>query len=262
MLLKDKIALITGAGSGIGQAAAIRFAEEGAVVVIGDINEKAARETVDQITAQGGKASCRYVDVAKSESVQDYINKAVADYGKIDILFSNAGMEVYTSVAQTSEDDWDRMININLKGVFLGMKYALPVMKKQGYGCILNMASVAALAAWPGLGVYSAAKGGIMLLTKAAAAEYGKFGIRINCLCPGSILTPLLEDQFFGAMEDPEGAEKQLLRHYPLNRLGKPVEVANAALFLCSDQSSFVTGHALAVDGGISCFVGDLVEGK
>lgn len=214
---------------------------------------------MDKIKTAGGKASYQHLDVSAADQVSNFIDQAVKDHGKIDILFNNAGMEVLTTVDETTEEDWERTINVNLKGVFLGMKYALPVMKKQGYGNILNMASVAGLAAWPGLGVYSAAKGGIVLLTKAAAAEYGKFGIRINCLCPGSIMTPLLEEQFFGAMENPGEAKKQLLKHYPLNRLGRVDEIASAAVFLVSGNSSFITGHALAIDGGLSCFVGDLI---
>lgn len=259
IILKDRIALVTGAGSGIGQATALRFAREGAMVVIGDINERGARETVDKIKDAGGKAEGYYLDVAASGQVSDFIDRAVKEHGRIDILYNNAGMEVFNTVAGTSEEDWERTINVNLKGVFLGMKYALPIMQEQGHGNILNMASIAGLAAWPGLGVYSAAKGGIVLLTKAAAAEYGKFGIRINCLCPGSIMTPLLEEQFFGAMENPEEAKKQLLKNYPLNRLGRVEEIAGAALFLVSEESSFITGHALAIDGGLSCFVGDLI---
>lgn len=212
-----------------------------------------------KIKAAGGKASYQHLDVSAADQVSNFIDQAVKEHGKIDVLFNNAGMEVLTTVDETTEEDWERTINVNLKGVFLGMKYALPVMKKQGYGNILNMASVAGLAAWPGLGVYSAAKGGIVLLTKAAAAEYGKFGIRINCLCPGSIMTPLLEEQFFGAMENPVEAKEQLLKHYPLNRLGRVDEIASAAVFLVSGNSSFITGHALAIDGGLSCFVGDLI---
>ena len=261
MKLKDKVVLITGAGSGIGQATAVRFAQEGAIVVIGDIHEKGARETIEEIKADRGRASYEIIDVSIAKEVQNFVERAAKKYGKIDILYNNAGMEVFNKIADTSEEDWEKMINVNLKGVFLGMKYVLPIMKKQGYGVILNMASVAGLSAWPGLGVYSAAKGGIVLLTKAAAAEYGKSGIRINCVCPGSISTPLLDEQFFGAMEDPEKAKKQLLKHYPLNRLGHVEEVASAALFLVSDEASFITGHALSIDGGISCFIGDLIEG-
>lgn len=261
MKLVNKVAIITGAGSGIGKAAALLFAEEGAIVIVGDINDESGKDTVAEINKNGGRATFQHINVSMAHEVKELINLTFSLYGKIDVLFNNAGMEVFTTIVETDEEDWDRMININLKGVFLGMKYVLPIMKNQGYGSIVNMASVAGLAAWPGLGVYSASKGGVVLLTKAAAAEYGRFGVRVNALCPGSIRTPLLDEQFFGSMEDPIAGEKALLKHYPLNRLGEVGEVAEAALFLASDSSSFITGHALAVDGGISCFVGDLVEG-
>jgi NAD(P)-dependent dehydrogenase (short-subunit alcohol dehydrogenase family) len=262
MILKDKIAIITGASSGIGQASAFKFADEGATVVVADIKDEGGQDTVQKILDRGGKAIYQHCDVSVASQVKDLITTTAEAYGRIDILFNNAGMEFYTTIAETTEEQWDKTIDIDLKGTFLGMKFVLPFMKKQGYGTIVNMASVAGLAAWPGLGVYSAAKGGVVLLTKATAAEYGKFNIRVNCLCPGSIRTPLLDEQFFGAMEDPAEGERQLLRHYPLNRLGSVEEVANAALFLASDSSSFITGQALAVDGGISSFVGDLVEGR
>lgn len=262
MQLKDKVAVITGAASGIGQAIALRFAREGAVVTVADIDEQGARDTVEKIRQAGGEASFMVVNVSAASQVEALIADTVATYGRLDVLVNNAGMEVYTTVAQTTEEEWDQMINVNLKGVFLGMKYALPVMIKQGRGSIVNMASVAGLAAWPGLGVYSASKGGVVLLTKAAAAEYGIAGIRVNAICPGSISTPLLEEQFFGAMEDPEGARAQLVNLYPLKRLGEVEEIAAVALFLAGGESSFITGQALAVDGGISSFVGDLVEGK
>ena len=260
MQLEGKVSIITGAGSGIGQASALRFADEGATVVIADIDESGGLRTRDQILAKGGRAEYVPVDVSQSEQIQHLIDHVLKTYGRIDVLFNNAGMEVFTTISETTEADFDRMTSVNLKGVFLGMKYVLPIMKQQKYGSIINTASAAGLSAWPGLGIYSATKGGVVLLTKAAAAEYGQHNIRVNCICPGSIWTPLLKEQFFGAMEDPKAAEKELLRNYPLNRLGEVEEVASSAVFLASDQSSFITGHALSVDGGLSSFVGDLIN--
>jgi NAD(P)-dependent dehydrogenase (short-subunit alcohol dehydrogenase family) len=262
MQLKEKIAIITGAGSGIGRSSALLFAKEGATVVVADLNEQAGMETVELIRSQDGQATFQQTDVTNATDMKRLIDTFYRQFGKIDIMFNNAGLEYFTTIADTTEEEWDRTINTNLKGVFLGLKFVLPIMKAQGSGSIINMASVAGLAAWPGLGVYSAAKGGVVLLSKAAAAEYGKFGIRVNSLCPGSIRTPLLEEQFLGKMDDPAAAEAQLRNHYPLNRLGIPDEVASAAVFLASDSASFITGQALGVDGGLSSFVGDLISIK
>jgi NAD(P)-dependent dehydrogenase (short-subunit alcohol dehydrogenase family) len=260
--LQDKVTIITGAGSGIGKASALLFAKEGATVVVADVNEANGRETVELIRSQHGQATFHKTDVTSTPDVQSLIGATEQQFGKIDVLFNNAGLEYFTTIEDTTEEQWDRTMNTNLKGVFLGMKFVLPIMKKQRSGSIINMASVAGISAWPGLGIYSAAKGGIVLLTQAAAAEYGQFGIRVNSLCPGSIRTPLLEEQFFGKMDDPKAGEASLLKHYPLKRLGEPDEVANVAAFLAGDSASFVTGQAIAVDGGLSSFVGDLIDIK
>jgi NAD(P)-dependent dehydrogenase (short-subunit alcohol dehydrogenase family) len=260
MVLKDKISIITGAGSGIGRASALLFSKQGATVIVADLNEAMGMETVELIHGQNGQAVFQKINVADASDVKQLMDFTHSQYGKIDILFNNAGIEYFTTIEDTTEEEWDRTMNTNLKGVFLGMKFVLPIMRRQGFGSIINMASAAGLAAWPGLGIYSAAKGGVVLLTKAAAAEYGKFAIRVNCLCPGSIRTPLLEEQFLGKMDDPAAAEAQLLKHYPLKRLGESNEVAGAAVFLAGDSASFVTGQALGVDGGLYAFVGDLID--
>jgi NAD(P)-dependent dehydrogenase (short-subunit alcohol dehydrogenase family) len=258
-LLKDKVAIITGSGSGIGKAIALAYAKLGAKVIIGDINEEAGQQTAEEIKNNGNEALFIRTDVSSVDSIKTLVMATIESYKTIDILVNNAGLEYFTTVEETTEEQWDRTMDIDLKGVFLGMKYVIPYMKKQGSGSIINIASVAGISAWPGLGVYSAAKGGVVLLTKAAAVENGKFGIRVNSICPGSIKTPLLEEQFFAPQDDREAAEKQLLKHYPLNRLGESSEIADAAVYLGSNLSSFVTGHSLTVDGGLTAFVGDLI---
>ncbi|MCM3409516.1 SDR family NAD(P)-dependent oxidoreductase [Metabacillus litoralis] len=258
-LIENKVAIITGSGSGIGKAIALSYANLKAKVVIADINEESGKETSKEIIHHGGEALFVKTDVSSVESVKALVETAVKKYKKIDILVNNAGLEYYTTIEDTTEEQWDQTMAIDLKGVFMGIKYVLPYMKKQGSGSIINIASIAGISAWPGLGVYSAAKGGVVLLTKAAAAENGKYGIRVNCICPGSIKTPLLEEQFFAPQSDREAAEAQLLKHYPINRLGEASEIADAAIYLGSDLSSFVTGHSLSVDGGLSSFVGDLI---
>jgi NAD(P)-dependent dehydrogenase (short-subunit alcohol dehydrogenase family) len=258
-MLKNKVAVITGGGSGIGKAIALAYAKAEAIVIVADINENNGRETAEEINKNGNTALFIKTDVSSVENMKALVNITVEKYKTIDIFVNNAGLEYFTSIEETTEEQWSRTMDVDLKGVFLGIKYAIPVMKKHRSGSIINIASVAGLAAWPGLGVYSAAKGGVVLLTKAAAAENGKYGIRINCICPGSINTPLLQEQFFGAQGDKDAAEKQLLKHYPLNRLGEPSEIADAAIYLGSNLSSYVTGHTLTVDGGLTSFVGDLI---
>lgn len=249
MRLDGKICIITGAASGIGRASAHLFAQVGAVVVVADVNESEGKRTVEAIEAEGGKASFLRADVSRADDVRALVDATVSTHGRLDVLFNNAGVEYMGPLHGMSEEDWDRVVDINLKGTFLGIKYAIPHMRRQGQGTILSTASVAGLVGSSGLGAYNASKGGVVLLTKHVAVEYGRFGIRANCLCPGVIETPMSQ-----ALRETEGAEAirdAMIALYPLKRFGRPEEVAWPALFLASDASSFVTGHALTVDGGM-----------
>jgi NAD(P)-dependent dehydrogenase (short-subunit alcohol dehydrogenase family) len=240
-LLDGKVALVTGAGSGIGRATALTFAREGAKVVVADIIAEGGEETVRMVKAAGGEALFVKTDVSKAAEVEALITKVVQTYGRLDCAFNNAGIEgVFVSTAECSEENWDRTLAINLKGVWLCMKYEIPQMLKQGGGAIVNTASVAGLVGFAGLPAYVASKHGVAGLTKTAALEYAKAGIRVNAVCPGGISTPMTERLF-----------KAVAALEPVGRMGKPEEIAEAVVWLCSDAASFVTGHAMAVDGGM-----------
>jgi NAD(P)-dependent dehydrogenase (short-subunit alcohol dehydrogenase family) len=249
MKLKNKVALITGAGSGIGRATAILFAKEGAKVVVADIVKEAAEETVKLIKEAGGDAIFAIADVTKASDVQKMIETAMNYYGRLDILVNNAGVNIMAPISETSEELWDKIININLKGVFLGCKYAAPVMIKQGGGVIINTASTFAFVGALNFSAYCASKGGVAAFTRALALELAPYKIRVNCICPGTIETPLVK-QIWEKSGKPEEMRESRLKLHPIGRLGKPEDVANAALFLASDDSSFITGTALFVDGG------------
>tara|TARA_R110000787_G_scaffold333_8_gene1108 strand:- start:228 stop:992 length:765 start_codon:yes stop_codon:yes gene_type:complete len=247
-LVEGKIALVTGAASGIGAAAAEVFAEKGAKVIVSDIDEQGGRETVERIRGAGGEAIFHRCDVADPEQVQRMINAAVGTYGHLDMAFNNAGVEGEAATTPNcSIENFDLNINVNLKGVFLCMKYQISQFLKQGTaGAIVNTASVAGLVAAKGVPAYVAAKHGVVGLTKTAAIEFAKKKIRVNAVCPGGIRTQMLER----AIGEKPWMEKQLLKLQPIGRLGDPREVAHVVVFLCSDEASFVTGHAMPVDGG------------
>jgi len=249
MRLKDKVAIITGAGSGIGRATAVLFAKEGAKVVVVDIDKKAGEETVRIIRSNGGEAIFVQADVSKATDAERIVKTTIEEYGKVDILFNNAGVWVrgIDTVVDAPEEEWDRVININLKSVFLCSKYAIPEMIKNGGGVIINMASAQGLVGTAGYATYCASKGGVVLLTKATALDYAPYNIRVNCLCPGAVATPPLYKK--GWPNDPK--LKQIIKELePIGRPAEPEEIAYAALFLASDESSFMTGAALVVDGG------------
>jgi NAD(P)-dependent dehydrogenase (short-subunit alcohol dehydrogenase family) len=243
--LKDKVAIITGGGSGIGRATCLLFAREGAKVVVADYIAEGGNETVRQISAAGGQAVFVRADVSKSADVQNLIGTAVRNYGRVDILFNNAGIEGPSAkLANLKEEDWDRVIAIDLTSVYLGMKYVIPEMIKQGGGVILSTASVAGLVGFQGSGAYAAAKAGVINLTRLAALEYADKNIRVNCICPGVIETPMVERVMGGRPRE------RVVRSEPIGRLGRPEDIANAALFLASDESSFATGAPFIIDGG------------
>lgn len=245
--LHDKVAVITGAGSGMGRASALLFAAEGAKVLVADVNERGGEETVETITAAGGRAAFLRTDVASSEDVKRMVMTALKRFGTLDILFNNAGIAGESArLADQSEENWHRVIGINLTGVYLGMRHAIPVMLEQGGGSIISTASVAGMVGWARAAAYSAAKGAVINLTRTAAIEYARRNIRVNCICPGVIHTPLLE----GIQGDIEAGRDRLNRMQPMPRIGTPDDIAQMALYLASDDAAFVTGAAMVVDGG------------
>lgn len=245
--LEGKVALVTGGGSGIGRATALIFAREGAQVVVADIVTEGGEETVRLVKAAGGDAVFVRTDVSKAAEVEALIKKVVVTYGQLDCAFNNAGIEgMVAPTADCTEENWDRVLAINLKGVWLCMKYEIPQMLKQGGGAIVNTSSVGGLiGSAGGTPAYIASKHGVVGLTKAAALEYAKAGIRVNAVCPGATLTPMQERAF----TSPQMAEL-VSAMQPMGRLGKPEEIAEAVVWLCSDAASFVTGCAMPVDGG------------
>ncbi len=251
MRLADKVVLITGAGSGIGRASALRFALEGARVVVVDWKPDGGRETVAQIQADGGRALFVAADVSQEADVQRMVATAVEMYGRLDILFNNAAIQVFGTIPETPTSDWDKVLDVNLKGVYLGCKYAIPRMIAQGGGCIVNMSSTLGLVGDPTMPAYGATKGGILAMTKAMAQAHGRQHIRVNCICPGDVDTPIVQE-YFDQQPDPAAARRQVAAHYALGRIAQPDEIAHVALFLASDESSFLTGSAIVVDGGLT----------
>jgi NAD(P)-dependent dehydrogenase (short-subunit alcohol dehydrogenase family) len=247
--LDGKVALVTGAASGIGRATALTFAREGAKLIIADMNEDGGQQTVHMITENGGEAVFVQVDVSSASQIEAMISKTVETYGRLDCSFNNAGTEGTTMVSTIDykEEDWNRVLSTNLTGVWLCMKYEITQMLKQGAGAIVNTASVAGLVGSRGAGsAYAASKHGVVGLTKTAALEYAKQGIRVNCVCPGVIRTPMMERM----LTRTPALEQQYIAAEPIGRLGRPEEIAESVVWLCSDAASFVTGHTMTVDGG------------
>ncbi len=246
---EGKVALITGAGSGMGLITAQAFAAGGAAVVLSDVNAAAARAAADQLVTEGHKAIGVRCDVTDEAEVQAMVDQTVSTFGHLDAAFNNAGVQSpAVETADASGEEFDRVTAINLKGVWNCMKYELLQMRKQGSGAIVNNSSLGGLVGLPGRAIYHATKHGVLGLTKSAALEYAARGIRINAICPGTIRTPMVEEML---AKEPE-AMKEILRDQPIGRLGEPEEIASVVLWLCSPGASFVIGHALAVDGGFT----------
>ena len=242
-----KVAFVTGAGSGIGRAAALAFARSGARVVVADIAQQNSQETVRIIEESGGCAISLRCDVTSAEDVQAALSQTIETFGQLDIAFNNAGIEQRNAaVAEFEEDEWNQILNVNLRGIFLCMKYEIPLLLKQGGGAIVNTSSGAGVIGIKGGAAYAAAKHGVIGLTKSAALDYAAQNIRINALAPGYIATPMM-DRFTGGTA--EGREK-VVSEEPIGRMGNPEEIADAALWLCSDAASFIVGHTLVIDGG------------
>ncbi|HEX2275857.1 MAG TPA: SDR family oxidoreductase [Candidatus Tectomicrobia bacterium] len=256
MRLARKVALITGAGAGIGRATALLFAEEGAKVVVQDVKATAAEETVQLIMQAGGEAVAIGGDVAARVDAEAMVKKAVDTYGRLDVLFNNAGIWRGGTLLDVSEEDWDRTMDVNVKGIYLVSRYAVRQMMRQEGGAIINAASVAALRGSPMSAAYNASKGAVLLLTKCMALDFGRYGIRVNCTCPGVIETHMADELLTYRSLGDDDRKQALLETYEerhaSGRLGRPEEVAKVVLFLASDESSFVTGAAWPVDGGLS----------
>lgn len=256
MRLAGKVALITGAGIGIGRSTALVFAQEGAKVVAQDLQREAAEDTVQLIKKAGGEAVASAGDVSSRADAEAMVNIAIQTYGRLDVLFNNAGIWRGGSILDLSEEDWDRTIDVNVKGIYLVSRFAVPYMMRQEGGSIINAASVAALRGSPMSAAYNASKGAVLLLTKCMALDFGRYGIRVNCTCPGVIETQMADDLLTYRSLGDDDRKQALLETYEerhvVGRLGKPEEVAKVVLFLASDESSFVTGAAWPVDGGLT----------
>jgi NAD(P)-dependent dehydrogenase (short-subunit alcohol dehydrogenase family) len=250
MRLANKAAIITGAGSGIGREAALIFAREGARVLVADVNTEGGASTVEAIRDAGGDAFFLRTDVSQAADVEGMVARAEASFGRLDVLFNNAGIFPADddSVTNTSEDTWDLVMNVNLKSVFLGCKFGIPAMQRAGGGSIINTASFVAVmgAATPQI-AYTASKGGVLSMTREIAIEFARQNIRVNALCPGPVQTPLLER----ILSDPDKRARRVV-HLPPGRFAEAIEIANAALFLASDESSYVNGATFLVDGGLT----------
>jgi NAD(P)-dependent dehydrogenase (short-subunit alcohol dehydrogenase family) len=248
MKLEGKVAIVTGAGSGIGKAIALAFANEGAVVVVADLNHVDAKETEKEINESGNKSITIKTDVTKASDVDTMVTQTLEEFGRIDILVNNVGIpgsEEAMQMHTTPEEEWDRIVAVNLKSVYLCSKRVIPEMIKQRVGKIINLSSVAGIVAFPGRAAYTATKGAVSLLTKAMALDYSKYNINVNALCPGMVETPMTKWR----LDIPELRE-EVEKCIPMERIGVPDDITGAAVFLASGDSNYVSGHLLVVDGG------------
>jgi NAD(P)-dependent dehydrogenase (short-subunit alcohol dehydrogenase family) len=251
MRLQDKVILITGSGSGIGKSTALLFGREGAKLIVNDLNEQNGNETVNEIRREGGDAIFIKADVTKANEVEEMVKEIINRFGWIDVLFNNAGISGIGAIHELSEEVWDRVINVNIKGVFLPSKYVIPHMMERKEGSIINMSSCIAEIGLLRRTVYAASKGAVLALTKSMQTDYAPYNIRVNALLPGTILTPFVEDYLKKSYDNEEEALKGLRARQLSGDLGRPEDVARAALFLASDESKFMMGSPLYIDGGV-----------
>ncbi|CFN67046.1 short chain dehydrogenase [Bordetella pertussis] len=249
--LSGRIAIVTGAGSGIGEATARLMAREGAVVVVADKAIEVAERVAQAIVAEGGRAEARQADVGEAQSVRALVDAVAARWERIDVLVNNAGYGIAATVVDTDEADWSALMRVNVDGVFLGCKYVIPILQRQGAGVIVNTASAGALVGLRQRAAYCASKGAVAALTRAMALDHATEGIRINCVAPGTIESPYFRE-IYARSDDPEALRASLAARQPMNRLGQPEEVARAIVFLASDDASFATGSTLVLDGGLT----------
>ncbi len=249
MKLKDKVVLITGGSLGLGRATALLFAREGATVVITGRTEKTLKDAIAEAEKDGLQLEYMLSDVSKEQDCKNAVEQTVEKHGGIDILFNNAGILAAAPTHETAIEEWDRIFSINVRGTFMMSKFTIPHMLKKGRGCIVNNSSVVGLKAVPGLTSYVASKGAVTQFTRAMALDYAEHGIRVNAICPGTIVTPMVTN-IIDSMEDSKATEDMLTSFHPMGRLGRPDEIARAVLFLCEDGVDFMTGSMLSVDGG------------
>lgn len=249
MKLQDKVALITGGSLGLGRSTALLFAQEGAKVVITGRNEDRLKNAVEEASGKGLELDYLVSDVSKEDDCKEAVDYTINKYGKIDILFNNAGILFAKNTADTDADEWSKIFDINVKGTFMMSKYTIPHMLEKNYGVIVNNSSIVGLKAVPGLAAYNSTKGAVTQFTRSMALEYASQGIRVNAICPGTIETPMV-DGLLDSMPDRDSAEELFKSFHPIGRLGKADEIANAVLFLCDDNVQFMTGSMLSVDGG------------
>jgi len=250
MRLADKVAIITGGASGIGKATALLFVKEGAKVAIADINDEGGRSVIEEIRARGGDALFVHADVTKMDDAKAMVEKTVERFGRLDILFNDVGVGCGTNILDLQESEWDRVFDLNLKSIYVCSKYAIQAMMRSGGGSIVNISSIGGLVSATYTGpAFAASKGGIVNMTRSMAIHYARKGIRVNCVCPGTIRTPMTEDWLAGIWKDPM-QKAEFLANYPMGRIGDAMDIAYAVLFLSCDEASWITGAILPVDGG------------
>ena len=248
--LEGKVAVVTGAGQGIGEAVARRFATEGAIVVAAHRTEESGNRLVESIRSAGGEATFIATDVTRAEDVERLARATEGQFGRVDVLCNNAGVGLIRSVVESTEEEYDYVMDVNVRGVFLCCKHFIPAMLAQESGSVINMASVASFVGFPRDAAYCASKGALVMLTRQLAVDYSQGGVRVNAICPGFIDTPQLQ-YYVAEQDDPDAALAEVAALHPIGRVGEPDEVAAAAVFLASDEASFITGASLVVDGGL-----------